>query len=141
MYLLDTCVLSEARRRSPQAIAWLRSVHPDSIFLSVITVGETMKGIAMKARADPIAAASLQRWLDELRLFYASRILPVDDAVAVTWGQLMALRSRGVPDALIAATARVFNKVVVTRNVVDFADAGVDVVNPWAVQAGVGSDT
>jgi predicted nucleic acid-binding protein len=132
MYLVDTCVISEARRRSPEAVAWLRSVNPDSVFLSVITVGETMKGIVMKARTDPVLAASLQRWLDELRLFYAARLLPIDDAVATTWGRLMAQRTRGVPDALIAATARVHNKVVVTRNVVDFVDAGVEVVNPWA---------
>jgi toxin FitB len=138
MYLLDTCVISEARRRSPEAVAWLRSVNPDAVFLSVITVGETMKGIVMKARTDPTAAAALQRWLDELRLVYASRLLPIDDAVATTWGRLMAQRTRGVPDALIAATARVHNKVVVTRNVADFADTGVDVINPWAGQAAGG---
>ena len=132
MYLLDTCVISEARRRSPEAVRWLRSVNPDAVFLSVITVGETMKGIVMKARTDPVAAVSLQRWLDALRLVYADRLLPIDDAVATAWGRLMTVRTRGVPDALIAATARVHNKIVVTRNVVDFVDAGVEVVNPWA---------
>jgi len=132
MYLVDTCVISEARRRSPEAVAWLRSVHPDAVFLSVITVGETMKGIVMKARSDPAAAASLQRWLDELRLVYASRLLPIDDAVATAWGRMMTQCTRGVLDALIAATARVHDKVLVTRNVADFADAGVEVVNPWA---------
>ena len=130
MYLLDTCVISEARRRSPEAVAWLRSVNPDAVFLSVITVGETMKGIVMKARTDPVAAVSLQRWLDALRLVYADRLLPIDDAVATAWGRLITERTRGVPDALIAATARVHNKIVVTRNVVDFVDAGVEVVNP-----------
>ena len=51
----------------------------------------------------------------------------------MTWGKLMAQRTRPMADALIAATARVFNKVVVTRNVADFADSGVDVVDPWEV--------
>ena len=69
MYLLDTCVVSEARRHTPEAVAWIRAANPDALFLSVITVGEIMKGIVMKARADPPAAASLQRWLDELRLW------------------------------------------------------------------------
>ena len=132
MYLLDTCVVSEARRRTPQAVAWLRSANPNALFLSVITIGEIMKGVAMKARTDQHAAAVLNRWLDELRLSYAARLLPIDDAVATTWGRLMAQRTWPVADALIAATARVHNKVLVTRNVTDFAGAGVDVVDPWA---------
>ena len=87
----------------------------------------------MKLRTDPPAAASLLRWLDELRLVHAARILPVDDAVATGWGRLMAQRSRPVADALIAATAKVHNKVLVTRNATDFEDTGVDVINPWAL--------
>ncbi len=133
MYLIDTCVLSEARRRTPQAVNWLRAANPNAIFLSVITIGEIMKGIAMKARTDPAAAAGLNRWLDELRLRYAARLLPIDDAVATNWGRLMAQRSRPIADALIAATARVNNKVLVTRNVADFADMGLDLINPWDV--------
>jgi toxin FitB len=133
MYLLDTCVISEARRRSPQAVSWLRSTRPETLFLSAITIGEIMKGVTMKLRTDPPAAASLLRWLDELRLVYASRILPIDDTVATSWGRLMAARSRPVVDTLIAATARVNNKIVVTRNVADFADAGVTVLDPWAL--------
>jgi predicted nucleic acid-binding protein len=133
MYLLDTCVISEARRHTPQAVTWLRSTRSEALFLSAITVGEIMKGVTMKLRADPPAAAVLLRWLDELRLVYASRILPVDDAVATSWGRLMAERSRPVLDTLIAATARVHNKIVVTRNVADFADAGVTVLDPWTI--------
>jgi len=133
MYLLDTCVVSEARRRTPQAVAWLRGAQSDTLFLSVISVGEITKGIMLKARSDPPQATALMRWLDELRFIYASRILPIDDAVAVTWGKLMAQRTRPMADALIAATARVHNKVVVTRNTADFADAGVDLVDPWEV--------
>ncbi len=133
MYLIDTCVVSEARRRAPAAVAWLRAAQSETLFLSVITVGEIMKGIMIKVRTDPPQAAAMLRWLDELRLVYASRILPIDDAVATGWGRLMAQRSRPMADALIAATARVHNKVVVTRNVADFADMGVDVIDPWEV--------
>lgn len=133
MYLLDTCMISEARRKTPQAVMWLQKAQSETLFLSVITIGEVMKGVMMKLRDDPPAAASLLRWLDELRFVYAARILPVDDAVATGWGRLMAQRSRPVADALIAATAKVHNKVLVTRNVRDFEDTGVDVIDPWAL--------
>jgi predicted nucleic acid-binding protein len=131
-YLIDTNVLSEARRRSPPAIAWLRAVDPAEVFLSVITIGEVAKGVAVWERSDPVAAAALGRWLNGLRHDYADRILQIDDAVATAWGQLMARRTFPVPDGLIAATARVHNLTVVTRNVADFADTGVEVMNPWA---------
>jgi predicted nucleic acid-binding protein len=133
MYILDTCVVSEARRRTPQAVAWIRGAQPDTLYLSAITVGEIMKGVMLKARNDPPAAAVLLRWLDELRFVYAARILPVDDAVATHWGRLMARHSRPVLDALIGATARVNNKVLVTRNAKDFLDMGIEVIDPWAV--------
>ena len=133
MYLLDTCVVSEARRRTPQAVAWLRAAQPETLFLSAISIGEIMKGVMLKLRTDPPAAAVLRRWLDELRFVYAARILPVDDAVAATWGRLMVQRTRPVADTLILATAQVNNKIIVTRNVADFADVGVEVIDPWAV--------
>ena len=133
MYLVDTCVVSEARRRTPQAVAWLRAAQPDTLYLSVITVGEITRGVMMKLRTDPPAAAVLLRWLDELRFVYAARILPIDDAVATAWGRLMAQRTRPVANALIAATAHVHNKIIVTRNVTDFADAGVPVLDPWTL--------
>jgi predicted nucleic acid-binding protein len=130
--LLDTCVLSELRRRSATALAWLKEVDPAVLFLSVVTVGEVAKGIAVRERSDPIAAASLNRWLDELRNVFADRVLAIDATVAIAWGHLMARRTLPVADGLIAATARVHNLTLVTRNVADFADTGVDVVNPWA---------
>jgi toxin FitB len=133
MYLLDTCVISEARRGTPEVVGWLRSTRSETLFLSALTIGEIMQGITMKLRIDPPAAASLLRWLDELRVVYADRILPINDEVATSWGRLMTARTRPVADALIAATARVHNKTIVTRNVADFADAGVTVLDPWAM--------
>ena len=130
-YLVDTNVLSEARRGSREARTWFRSVDPDAIYLSVITLGEIMKGIALKARTDPRAAASLSAWLDRLRRDHGDRILPVGGEVALAWGRLAAERPRSVADALIAATAAIHNKILVTRNIADFADAGVPVVNLW----------
>ena len=60
--------------------------------LGTVTVGEIMKGIVIKARADP--AAAFQRWLDEMRVSYAARLLPTNDAVATNCGRLMAERTR-----------------------------------------------
>src|SRR5579863_3825978 len=124
MYLVDTNVLSEARRGSSQARAWLRSVDPETIYLSVVTLAEIMKGIALRSRADPPAAAALTLWLERLRHHHADRILPIGDRVALEWGKLAARRPRPMADGLIAATARVHDKIVVTRNVIEFADAG-----------------
>ena len=131
-WLLDTNVLSEARRRTPAAVTWLRAVDPAALFISVITVGEIAKGIAQRARTDTVGAALLEAWLDTLRTGYSDRILSIDQAIAVAWGRLMAQRTRPVLDALIAATARVHNLTLVTRNVRDFADCGVDLFDPWA---------
>ena len=131
MYLLDTCVWSDARRRVPSVLAWLGAANPASLFLSVITVGEMTKGVALRARKDAVAAVSLKNWVDDLRGTHADRILPVDEAIAIAWGQMMAARTLPIADALIAATARAHRLVLVTRNVVDFAGTGVEMTNPW----------
>jgi toxin FitB len=132
MYLVDTNVLSEARRGSKEARIWLRSVDPTTIYLSVITLGEIMKGIAIKLRSDARAAAALTAWLEQLRRDHSDRILPITDAIALEWGRLAAERSRGMADGLIAATAVVHTKIIVTRNVEDFSDVGIPVINPWS---------
>ncbi len=71
MYLIDTCVLAEARRRAPQAEAGMRSAPRGQTFLSVMTLGEIEKGVALRARKDKAAAASLSRWLDGVRQRFA----------------------------------------------------------------------
>ena len=131
MYLVDTNVVSEARRGTPQAVAWLRSVDPLGVHLSVITLGEVMRGIALKQKSDPRSAAHLSEWLRKLRHDHGDRILPVTDQIAVEWGRLAAQRPRGDADGLIAATAIVHDLIVVTRNVGDFDDTGASVINPW----------
>ena len=131
MYLVDTNVLSEARRGRAEARDWLRSVDSDQVFLSVVTLGEIMKGISQKTRSDAAAAASLHRWLEQLRVDHARRILPINDDVALEWGRIAAIRPRNMADALIAATATVHRKILVTRNVADFEDLGGPMINPW----------
>jgi predicted nucleic acid-binding protein len=131
MYLIDTNVVSEARRRTPPAVAWLRSAPSSAIYLSVLTLGEIAKAIALKERSDPQAAGRLAEWLQKLRHDFADRILPITDQIAMEWGRIAALRSRGDVDAQIAATAIVHGLILVTRNVTDFDDTRVSIVNPW----------
>ncbi len=131
MYLLDTNVISEARRGSVPAIAWLRSVDPLSVHLSTLTLGEIMRGIALKQKTDPKAAGHLAEWLRKLRHDHAARILPVTDPISVEWGRIAAIRPRGDIDGLIAATAIVHDLILVTRNVRDFEDTGASFIDPW----------
>jgi len=131
MYLVDTNIVSEARRGTKQAVAWLRSIDPLSIHLSTLTLGEIMRGIALKQRSDPTAAAHLAEWLRKLRHDHGDRILPVTDQIAVEWGRIAAVRPRGDVDAMIAATAIVHDLILVTRNVKDFEDTDASVINPW----------
>ena len=131
MYLVDTNVLSEARRGSKEARIWLRSVDSTTIYLSVITLSEIMKGIALKRRSDARTAASLTVWLEQLRHDHSNRILPISDLIALEWGRLAAMRPRAMADGLITATAAVHGKIIVTRNVGDFEDTRIPVINPW----------
>lgn len=135
MYLVDTNVVSEARRGSAQATGWLRSVDPASVHLSTLTLGEIMRGIALKQKSDPKAASHLAEWLRKLRHDHADRILAVTDQISVEWGRIAAIRPRGDIDGLIAATAIVHDLILVTRNVGDFEDTGATVINPWEASA------
>ena len=131
MYLIDTNVISEARRGSAQATSWLRSVDPRSVHLSTLSLGEIMRGIALKQKSDPKAAGHLAEWLRKIRHDHADRILPVSDQISVEWGRIAAIRPRGDIDGLIAATAIVHDLILVTRNERDFDDTGASVINPW----------
>lgn len=131
MYLIDTNVVSETRRGSPEATAWVRSVKGSALHVSVITLGEIRRGIELKRRKDPKTAAVLAEWLIALRELHRETVVPVTEAVALEWGRLSADRSRNTADGLIAATARVHDLILVTRNVVDFEDTGVSIINPW----------
>ncbi|MGQ0444348.1 MAG: type II toxin-antitoxin system VapC family toxin [Beijerinckiaceae bacterium] len=131
MYLVDTNVISEARRGTREAVAWLRSAKASTIYLSVLTLGEITKGVAMKERVDRRAADNLAEWLQKLRRDHADRILAVTGDITMEWGRIAALRPRGDVDGLIAATAIVHGLILVTRNIADFDDISVSIVNLW----------
>src|SRR5262249_28294053 len=102
MYLLDTNIVSYARKGPGPAADWMRSAISSSLFVSVITLGEIERGVAMKERSDPKAAESLSSWLQKIRIDYADRTLPITDQISVLWGRLSAQRTRGDADGLIA---------------------------------------
>jgi predicted nucleic acid-binding protein len=132
-YLLDTNVVSEIRRRAADrnVIAWLESVPPESLFLSVIVVGEIRAGIDRLRPRDSAQADVFEAWLSELLTSFADRILPIDTRVAEAWGRLTAGRALAVEDGLMAATATVHRMTFVTRDVADVAGTGTPVMNPW----------
>ena len=107
--------------------------RPDAIYLSALTLGEIMRGVALRQKSDPQTAARLAEWLEQLRHDHADRILPVTDRIALEWGRIAALRPRGDVDGLIAATAIVHDLILVTRNVGDFEDTRVSLINPWNI--------
>jgi toxin FitB len=131
-FLLDTNVISEARRGSIEAVAWLAPVAPERLFISVLTLGEIERGVLKLGRRDLTGAKRLAEWAAVIKSDFGSRIIPVTDEVALIWGRLPLSRTIGVADALIAATAIVHGMAMVTRNVRDFEECGVELVNPWA---------
>ncbi len=135
MFLLDTNVLSELRRRErthPKVAAWADTVHAADLYLSVITILEIEAGTLQLARRDAAQGRMLRGWIDgKVMPAFADRILPIDTAVAQYCARLHVPDPRAERDALIAATALVHGMRVVTRNVVDFQPMGVDLLNPW----------
>jgi toxin FitB len=135
MYLIDTNVLSELRRRDrtdPRVAAWADTVHPADLFLSAITILEIEAGTLMLQRRDKAQGAMLRAWIDDKVLpTFETRILPVDTAVALRCARLHVPDPRSERDALIAAISLVHGLKLVTRNIADFAPMEVDLLNPW----------
>jgi len=134
MWLLDTMVISELRKRTPEpnVVVWLSSVPAHSLYLSVVTVSEIQRGIAQQREKDPLFAKRLQNWLDTLIRNYGDRIIPVTPEIARRWGELTALVGHDGADVMIAATALHHGFSVVTRNERHFALFSVPVLNPYA---------
>lgn len=134
MFLLDTVIVSELRKKRPNAgvVRWISKQQDDQLYLSVVTLGEIERGIEKRRTVDPEFADTLAAWLENLIHLYADRILPVTPGVARRWGCLSARLGYEGADLLIAATALVYGLKVVTRNVSDFEPTGVSVINPFS---------
>ena len=136
-FLLDTNCVSELVRIKPEArvVDWMEAADETLLYLSVLTLGEIRKGIT--GIAEGKRRARLETWLQvELQARFSGRILPVDWPIADRWGLLAAqVKSKGlnlpIVDGLLAATALHYGLTVVSRNINDFRNAHVSVLNPW----------
>jgi predicted nucleic acid-binding protein len=132
VYLLDTNVISELRKAKPHGavLAWIRAVRPDEIEIPAVVIGEIQDGAEITRKQDQAKASEIEAWLDYVIANF--RVLPMDGEMFREWARLMADKSDDLSgDAMIAATARVHNLTVVTRNVKDFKTFGVKVFNPF----------
>jgi toxin FitB len=111
--------------------AWFETVRAEEVFLSVLVVREIRQGVERLAPRDPEQARVYAAWLEALKRDYREHLLPIDSAVAETWGRLNAANPLPVVDGLLAATALVHELALVTRNVADVAQTRVAVLNPF----------
>jgi toxin FitB len=133
MFLLDAMVVSELvkQKRHPAVAAWIRAQDARSLHLSVLTLGEIERGIALLQRRDGDRASALRLWLDQTIRRFHERILGVDAGISRRWGRLAAELGHAGADLLIAASALERGFTVVTRNVRHFERAGVALLNPY----------
>jgi len=137
VYLVDTDVISNARRRTranPGVRRFFQEATTQGIplFLSAITIGELRQGVErVRHRGDLAQATRLSRWLDTVPRDYADAILPFDEEIAQIWGKLRVPHAENPLDKQIAATALIYSLTVVTRNVRHYEPSGVAVLNPF----------
>ncbi len=132
MYLLDTNIVSELRKRKPDGgvVAWVSAQEATSLYVSAMTIAELQRGIEITRERDADKALEIEAWLEQL--LYTGQVLSLDARVCREWARLMHRRSDAlVEDAFVAATAKVHRMRIATRNVRDFRVFGVDTVNPF----------
>jgi toxin FitB len=137
MYLVDTNVISEVRKRDRAdkgVIAFFRKAGQEDVglYLSAVTIGELRRGVEIiRHRGDKPQATRLEKWLDNVLREFGQNVLAVDEDVGQLWGRLRVPHHEHALDKLIAATAMIHDLTVVTRNVDDFAGTGARVLNPF----------
>jgi toxin FitB len=137
-YFLDTCLISElvAKQPNSKVVDWLDAQAPETLYISVITIGEIAKGISKLATSQRKDA--LVTWLNQTLLArFSNRILGIEATTMLLWGELVGQlerqgRSLPVIDSLIAAIALQHSLSLVTCNEGDFAGTGLTIVNPWS---------
>lgn len=134
MYLLDTNIVSELRRVRPHGavLAWIGGVADRNLFISAVTIGEIQAGIEIAREQDAAKATELEAWLEQVAS--TGNVLAMDGPAFRSWARLMHRQQNDLnEDAMIAATAKEHDLIVVTRNVRDFARLGVRTLNPFDV--------
>lgn len=132
MYLLDTNVVSELRKPKPHGavVQWIQEAKDAELHISAVTIGEIQAGIELTREQDAPKAAELEQWLELVSGSF--NVIPMDAAAFRAWARLLHRASDTLyEDAMIAATAKVHKLTVVTRNVTDFKQFGVNVLNPF----------
>ena len=134
MFLLDTNVVSELRRKKPHGavLKWLNGVPDEHLFIAGITIGEIQAGRELTREQDRKKALEIEAWLDSMK--DSIEVLPMGATEFRAWARLKHQKSDTlIEDLMIAATAAVNNLTIVTRNVRDFKGLGVDLINPFTV--------
>jgi predicted nucleic acid-binding protein len=137
-YLLDTNVFREIGKTRPHrnVAAWLASVADTDLAMSALMVREVTKGIARLRESKIGIAQAIQQRISAVLEDFADRILPIDRAVAATWGELLAASEKHFDDTGLAATARVHGLILVTRNTRHLAGRGVMLIDPFKARSG-----
>lgn len=132
-YLIDTNVVSEVRKHSPNphVLAWYEQARTTELFLSVLTIGEIRLGIERLRGKDAAQADRLEQWLHGLQTAYADHIVGIDTETATEWGRISAPEPLPVIGGLLAACAKVRGWTLVTRNTADVARTGARLLNPF----------
>lgn len=131
-YLLDTNVISELRKTRPHGtvLAWIDRQDEEQLFLSAFTLGELQAGVEETRRQDPVKAGELDAWIEQLAA--SAQVLPMDVTCFREWGRVIDHKPTQLwGDAMIAATARVHQLIVATRDEADFRQLGVRILNPF----------
>jgi predicted nucleic acid-binding protein len=136
-YLLDTNVISELRklRPEPRVLDFVAAQALEQLFISTVTLAEIRFGI--ERLPDAGRRAELGAWLtNKVRPMFEHRVLPVSEDVMLVWRLMVDARRKSghtfsQPDLIIAATAAHHGLTVVTRDVSEFVQARVPVLNPW----------
>ena len=137
MYLVDTNVVSEVRKRDRAdkgVVAFFRKAAQEEIdlYLSVVTIAELRRGVELiRHRGDKPQATRLENWMNSVLREFGQHILSVDEEIGQLWGRLRVPHPEHALDKLIAATALIHDLTVVTRNVEDFEGTGARVLNPF----------
>jgi predicted nucleic acid-binding protein len=136
-YLLDTNIVSEINRRTPNSgvLQWFDDTEETDLFISVITMGEIRRGIEQIRRRnqmdDERRAARLEQALNALRNDYRGRFIPISEEIAEEWGRMCAVYPNHPVDNLLSATARVHDMTLVTRNIRDVEIHNISCLNPF----------